>query len=417
LFELDAASFTGVENIKDLLRTAQLAPHQLQKRVFILDEAHMLSQSAFNALLKTLEEPPAHSCFILATTELHKIPLTVQSRCQTFRFEAFSFDELRTALQSLLSEIESSVDEDVLNEVCQSSSGSLRDALTLLETLGLQKGHHLSRDSLQNFNFSLEKEAQDLFFALDQGNWTSLFQSLSHCEKKKTSWSNLLKALNQKIHEAFMWSIANRTPSLKPQLFPDGHIFEKKAPQTSPLLLSQWFQSFHELLLIPSLTKEMVSLHLSLLLQQNETKTLSKPSASVSPKTSQDAASFQNESALEEFFRLLDSKNPLLSSRLKNLKIRRFDENVLEFLPCEKNLFDQIKKTDQEILDLVRQTLNWKQKILGLNLRDNDVKSWQDRQKQKKEDDFLKRSEKVQNRPDYQMLKKELQSIQLVSDD
>lgn len=133
VLEIDAASQTGVDNVREnIIESAQFKPTQSKYKVFIIDEVHMLSPAAFNALLKTLEEPPSHVVFILATTELHKLPLTVVSRCQRFGFKAVPYELMMKRLLKICLEEEVKVDEDVLARIVNKSDGSLRDAESLL---------------------------------------------------------------------------------------------------------------------------------------------------------------------------------------------------------------------------------------------------------------------------------------------
>ena len=133
VLEIDAASNNGVDNIRDIREEAIYAPTAVKYRVYIIDEAHMLSTSAFNALLKILEEPPAHVVFILATTELQKIPATVRSRCQRFEFKRILINEIVQRLKTICESDSIMADDDALHKIAALSDGSLRDALSLLE--------------------------------------------------------------------------------------------------------------------------------------------------------------------------------------------------------------------------------------------------------------------------------------------
>lgn len=131
--EIDAASNNGVDEIRDIRDKARFAPTEVKIKVYIIDEIHMLSQGAFNALLKTLEEPPAHVMFILATTESHKIPLTIISRCQRFDFKRISRKSIVQHLQVVCDEEEIKIQEAALNLLAQVAEGGMRDALSLLD--------------------------------------------------------------------------------------------------------------------------------------------------------------------------------------------------------------------------------------------------------------------------------------------
>ncbi len=131
--EIDAASNNGVENIREIREQVQYPPTEGRYRVYIIDEVHMLSTGAFNALLKTLEEPPSYVIFILATTEVHKIPVTVLSRCQRYDFKRITLDTLTARLKELTQAEEIPVEDRALAYIARAADGSMRDALSLLD--------------------------------------------------------------------------------------------------------------------------------------------------------------------------------------------------------------------------------------------------------------------------------------------
>lgn len=133
VIEMDAATNTGVDYIRDLRDNVMYTPSMLKKRVYIIDEAHMLSDSAFNALLKTIEEPPEHVLFIFATTEQHKIPATIISRCQRFEFRRISLDDLVSRLSYIASKENISATPDALRAIAKVAQGGMRDAISLME--------------------------------------------------------------------------------------------------------------------------------------------------------------------------------------------------------------------------------------------------------------------------------------------
>lgn len=131
--EIDAASYTGVDNIREIIEHAQFTPTQGKYKVYIIDEVHMLSKGAFNALLKTLEEPPAHVIFLLATTEIHKVPDTVLSRVIRFDLERIGEADMNGHLRSICAQEGISTEDAALQMITYRARGSLRDALTILE--------------------------------------------------------------------------------------------------------------------------------------------------------------------------------------------------------------------------------------------------------------------------------------------
>lgn len=135
LIEIDAASHTGVDNVRDILEKVNFRPTQARYKVYVIDEVHMLSTAAFNALLKTLEEPPEHVIFVLATTEVHKIPATVLSRCQRFEFRRIPLDDIVARIKRICAAEEIDAETEALDLIARAATGSLRDAISLLDQM------------------------------------------------------------------------------------------------------------------------------------------------------------------------------------------------------------------------------------------------------------------------------------------
>ncbi|WP_226064820.1 DNA polymerase III subunit gamma/tau [Kaistella polysaccharea] len=135
IFELDAASNNSVDNIRELTDQVRFGPQVGKYKIYIIDEVHMLSQAAFNAFLKTLEEPPAHAIFILATTEKHKIIPTILSRCQIFDFKRITIEDIHLHLKKIAVEEEILYEDDALYLIAQKADGALRDALSIFDRL------------------------------------------------------------------------------------------------------------------------------------------------------------------------------------------------------------------------------------------------------------------------------------------
>lgn len=133
VIEMDAASNNGVEDIRDLREKVRFLPSQSKYKVYIIDEVHMLSKGAFNALLKTLEEPPAHLLFLLATTEPQKIPATILSRCQRFDLRRIGVDDIMLSLKDILSDLDVKSEDEALRMIANSAEGAMRDAQSLLD--------------------------------------------------------------------------------------------------------------------------------------------------------------------------------------------------------------------------------------------------------------------------------------------
>ncbi len=150
VLEIDGASYTGIDNIREIIEASQYKAVMGKYRVFIIDEAHMLSKNAFNALLKNLEEPADHVCYILATTELHKIPDTILSRCMRCQMSMFSVEELVSTQKELLDKENIAYDESSLFDIAYAADGSMRDAQTLLNQILLLSHGKLTKETTSN---------------------------------------------------------------------------------------------------------------------------------------------------------------------------------------------------------------------------------------------------------------------------
>ena len=147
VIEIDAASNNGVDNIREIKEEVAYSPTEGRYKVYIIDEAHMLSPGAFNALLKTLEEPPAYVIFILATTEVHKIPVTILSRCQRYDFRRITIDTISDRLSELLAKENVKAEEKAVRYIAKVGDGSMRDALSLLDQcIAFYLGQELTYD-------------------------------------------------------------------------------------------------------------------------------------------------------------------------------------------------------------------------------------------------------------------------------
>ena len=153
IIELDAASNNGVDNMRSFIEKVQIPPQMGKYKVFIIDEVHMLSTDAFNAFLKTLEEPPAHAIFILATTEKHKIIPTILSRCQIYEFSRITINDIVSNLKQIAEKEGITTDEDSLNVIAQKADGAMRDALSIFDQVVNFCGGNITYDkTIQNLN-------------------------------------------------------------------------------------------------------------------------------------------------------------------------------------------------------------------------------------------------------------------------
>ena len=182
VLEMDAASRTGVDDIRELIEGVRYKPVSARYKVYIIDEVHMLSRSAFNALLKTLEEPPAHAKFIFATTEIRKVPVTVLSRCQRFDLKRVDVETLSANFKWIAKAEGVSITDAAIALIAQAADGSVRDGQSLLDQVistGLRESHELSEDTVREILGLINRDSSfDLFEFVMSGNIVSALEQL-----------------------------------------------------------------------------------------------------------------------------------------------------------------------------------------------------------------------------------------------
>ncbi len=199
IIEIDAASNNGVEEIRELKRKVNLTPTNGKYKVYIVDEVHMLTSSAFNALLKTLEEPPSYVLFVLATTEIHKVPETILSRCQRLDFKRLTDQAIIDRLQDVKKKEKISIANEALAEIARLAQGSMRDAIGLLEQASAYKaGKKITVEDIHTINSSLsQKEIENLFFSIINGDFDNVLAKTNEYYK---AGKNVTKVLEEIIN-------------------------------------------------------------------------------------------------------------------------------------------------------------------------------------------------------------------------
>ena len=183
IIEIDAASNNGVDEVRKIIDNISLLPTSLKYKVYIIDEVHMLSIGAFNALLKTLEEPPEHVIFILATTDFNKVPPTITSRCLSFYFNNISINDIVDRLKYICLEEKITIDDITLNEIAKGSFGGLRDSLSLLDKLRSFSNNNITIDDYYNLNGLVSSKELELLlksiFSMDSKSFIEYIRKLN----------------------------------------------------------------------------------------------------------------------------------------------------------------------------------------------------------------------------------------------
>jgi DNA polymerase III subunit gamma/tau len=201
VFEMDAASNTGVDNIREIIESAQYTPLVARTKVFIIDEVHMLSKGAFNALLKTLEEPPSHVRFIFATTEIRKVPVTVLSRCQRFDLRRVEQPVLAAHFKKITANEGAKADDDALALIARAAEGSVRDGLSILDqAIAMGEGHVTAVKVRDMLGLADRARIFDLAESLFKGDAATSLASLASMHQDGAEAAQIISDLAEAVH-------------------------------------------------------------------------------------------------------------------------------------------------------------------------------------------------------------------------
>ena len=205
LIEIDAASRTKVEDTRELLDNVQYKPVLGRYKVYLIDEVHMLSRHSFNALLKTLEEPPEYVKFLLATTDPHKLPVTILSRCMQFHLKALEQPQIAEHLGYILNQEQIPFESLALDKLASAAQGSIRDSLSLTDqAIAMSNGNVTLNIVNEMLGLLDETQAIEIIYALQQGNGEKLMQVVSEVANKAGDWDELLREIAENLHKIAM---------------------------------------------------------------------------------------------------------------------------------------------------------------------------------------------------------------------
>ena len=212
LIEIDAASRTKVEDTRELLDNVQYKPVLGRYKVYLIDEVHMLSRHSFNALLKTLEEPPEYVKFLLATTDPHKLPVTILSRCMQFHLKALEPSQIANHLGYILNQEQIPFESLALDKLANAAQGSLRDSLSLTDqAIAMSNGNVTLNIINEMLGLLDETQAIEMIYALQQGNGEKLMQVVDAVANKAGDWDELLREVAENLHKIAMQQLLPQT--------------------------------------------------------------------------------------------------------------------------------------------------------------------------------------------------------------
>ena len=238
LLEIDAASNTGVDNVRELIENAQYMPSRGKYKVYLIDEVHMLSKPAFNALLKTLEEPPGHVKFLFATTDPEKLLVTVLSRCLQFNLKRLDEAQIRGQVGKILGAEGIEADDAAVRQLAHAADGSLRDALSLLDQAIAYTGGKLDGAAVATMLGTVDRNrVQALLAALADGDGARLLDEAAQLAEFSPDWGSVLDAVSEALHRI---QVKQLVPSV--EVASDAIDVEALASQLRPELVQLWYQ-------------------------------------------------------------------------------------------------------------------------------------------------------------------------------
>jgi DNA polymerase-3 subunit gamma/tau len=238
LLEIDAASNTGVDDVREVIENAQYMPSRGKFKVYLIDEVHMLSKAAFNALLKTLEEPPEHVKFLLATTDPQKLPVTVLSRCLQFNLKRLDEEQIRGQMTKILGAEGIEADTGAIAQLARAADGSLRDGLSLLDQSIAYAGGALREDGVRTMLGTVDRtQVNAMLAALAQGDGEALLQVVARLAEFSPDWAGVLDAVAEALHRI---QVRQLVPSASVEA--EGVDIEAFAGQLRPEVVQLWYQ-------------------------------------------------------------------------------------------------------------------------------------------------------------------------------
>ncbi len=238
LLEIDAASNTGVDDVREVIENAQYMPSRGKYKVYLIDEVHMLSKAAFNALLKTLEEPPEHVKFLLATTDPQKLPVTVLSRCLQFNLKRLDEEQIQGQMTKILAAEEIESDPTAIVQLAKAADGSLRDGLSLLDQAIAYAGGALREDVVRAMLGTVDRtQVAAMLDALADGDGPRLLQTVALLAEFSPDWSGVLDALAEALHRIQVQQLVPGAATAG-----EGIDAEAFAQRLRPEVVQLWYQ-------------------------------------------------------------------------------------------------------------------------------------------------------------------------------
>jgi len=371
VLEIDAASNRGIDEIRDLREKIRLSPVNSKKKIYIIDEVHMLTTEAFNALLKTLEEPPSHAIFILCTTEAQKIPETILSRCFNIKFTRATDEDLVHSFQRILKGEAIKGDDEALFQVAKLSDGSFRDGAKILEEVSLNEAQITTKTLEEKYNFqSINKSIDELIDAFKKKDSKKGIKIVSDLALESTDFKIFTESLIDKLHKEMITQAetgsneASETRYLISMLV-KSHVSIKYAvlPQLPlELTIVEWCSN--DEVKVESVGKKVIQKEIPNQVRDDKIKEqieVQRKSDSDPKKTGTFVD--KNDNILESLIERVKKDNFSIAGVLRGCSVSKFDDTSLVLLT--EFAFHKEKLSDKKVVDMLERNLK---EITGKNI-------------------------------------------------
>lgn len=359
VLEIDGASNRGIDEIRDLREKIRLSPVNSKKKIYIIDEVHMLTTEAFNALLKTLEEPPSHAEFILCTTESQKIPETIASRCFNIRFTRATDEDLVHSFKRILKGEEIKADDQALLQIAQMSDGSFRDGAKILEEISTGEKNITTEVIETKYNFTtVNKSVLDLINSLKKKDAKTGIEIVSRLLKENTDFKLFTESLINVLHKNLISEIENGSPEIDSTrdlitMLVKSHTSIKYAvlPQLPlELTIVEWCSQNSTEEKIAEVSRVSVSKPTKIEIEE-VTEKHTKSSSSNSGETS----GGKNDKILESLIESVKKENFSIAGVLRGCTVSKFDKK--ELVLSTGFAFHKERLSDKKIIEMLEKNL------------------------------------------------------------
>ena len=334
IIEIDAASNNGVDEIRELRNKINLVPNTGKYKIYIIDEVHMLTIGAFNALLKTLEEPPAHAIFILATTEPHKIPITILSRCQRLDFQKISQENIVKRLKTICEIEQIKIEDDALQQIANLSDGGMRDSLSMLDKLISYTDEMITKENVNDINgLVTNSQMQEFIFDIVDKKYKEIFLLIDKFNTEGKDFVKISEEIMKYLRNNIVESLSNNQET---ELI-------KKIGKTNTI---KYIEQFGEILnLIKNNSNQKIIMETNIIKLMTDDEQISEPVIKTITKPQKETIkleSFKEENQKEKASAISADRIKLLE-KLKQIRI----ENTLS--KFNKKLIPEIKQKLENI--------------------------------------------------------------------